>query len=211
MSIVRGRDTYHVGNLAPQLLSAAREMLEQVGPTKLSLRAVAERVKVSSAAAYHHYANRAELIGSLAAQGFDELADALARRDLHASGVQKLRAASLIYFRFARANPALYQLMFGPEFATGETIAALHTARERAFGELKSSIAEVLRCDPQAAEVRRAARAAWSYTHGLASLVIHGVLQIPAGVSEERFLDGTLQGFGYLFQLDNSDEKERRS
>ena len=59
----RARDTYHVGNLAPQLLQAAREMLEEVGPTKLSLRAVSERVGVSSTAAYHHYANRAELVG----------------------------------------------------------------------------------------------------------------------------------------------------
>ena len=73
----RARDTYHVGNLAPQLLSAARDMLEEVGPTKLSLRAVSERVGVSSTAAYHHYANRAELIGHLAAQGFRELAKAL--------------------------------------------------------------------------------------------------------------------------------------
>lgn len=202
-TVLRSRDTYHVGNLAPQLLGAAREMLEEVGPTKLSLRAVAERVGVSSAAAYHHYANRAELIGHLAAQGFCELAHALAQRDAHATGVRKLRDSSLVYFRFARGNPALYQLMFGPEFATGEMIPALLTAREQAFGELKNTIAEVLQCDVQTAEVRRAARAAWSYTHGLTSLVIHGVLQIPPGVTEERFLDGTLQGFGHLFQAGN--------
>lgn len=200
---VRSRDTYHVGNLAPRLLSAAREMLEEVGPTKLSQRAVAERVGVSSAAAYHHYANRAELIGHLAAQGFGELAQALAQRDMRVTGIHKLRESSLIYFRFARSNPALYQLMFGPEFATGETIPALLTAREQAFDELKSTIAEVLQCDVQAPEVRRAARAAWSYIHGLTSLVIHGVLQIPPGVTEERFVDGTLQGFGHLFQAGN--------
>lgn len=197
----RSRDTYHVGNLAPRLLAAARELLEEVGPTKLSLRAVAERVGVSAAAAYHHYANRAELIGHLAAQGFCELANALAQRDANETGVRKLRDSSLVYFRFARSNPALYQLMFGPEFATGEMIPALLTAREQAFGELKSTIAEVLQCDVQAMEVRRAARAAWSFTHGLTSLVIHGVLQLPEGNSEERFLDGTLQGFGHLFQV----------
>jgi len=197
---VRPRDTYHVGNLAPRLLSAAREMLEEVGPTKLSQRAVAERVGVSSAAAYHHYANRAELIGHLAAQGFGELAQALAQRDMRVTGIHKLRESSLIYFRFARSNPALYQLMFGPEFTTGEMIPELLAAREQAFGELKSTIAEVLQFDIQTPEVRRAARAAWSYIHGLTSLVIHGVLQIPPGVTEERFVDGALQGFGHLFQ-----------
>ncbi|HWU64851.1 MAG TPA: WHG domain-containing protein [Ensifer sp.] len=195
----RARDTYHVGNLAPQLISAARSMLEEVGPVKLSLRAVAERVGVSPTAAYHHYANRAELIGHLAAQGFDELAVALAARDRHGPGAETLRQSSLIYFRFARTNPALYQLMFGPEFFTGEMIPALQAARERAFGELRSTMAEVLTCPPDAPDVRRAARAAWSFTHGLASLVIHGVLQVPPNVPEDRFLESSLQGLEHLF------------
>ncbi|QXI26111.1 TetR/AcrR family transcriptional regulator [Pseudomonas vanderleydeniana] len=199
----RSRDTYHVGNLAPQLLDAARQMLEEVGPTKLSLRAVSERVGVSSTAAYHHYANRAELIGHLAAQGFRELGKVLVIRDAGSEGVQKLRNASLAYFSFARSNPALYQLMFGPEFAHGDMITALKVAREQAFGELKRIIAEILGLDVQHAEVRRAALAGWSYTHGLASLVIHNVLHFPVGTSDERFVDSTLQGFAHLFKIEN--------
>lgn len=199
----RSRDTYHVGNLAPQLLDAARAMLEEVGPTKLSLRAVSERVGVSSTAAYHHYANRAELIGHLAAQGFRELGKTLVIRDAHSEGVQKLRNASLAYFSFARGNPALYQLMFGPEFASGEMIPQLLVAREEAFGELKRIIAEILGLDVQDPEVRRAALAGWSYTHGLASLVIHNVLHFPAGTTDERFVDSTLQGFEQLFKAQN--------
>lgn len=202
----RARDTYHVGNLAPQLISAARAMLEEVGPVKLSLRAVAERVGVSPTAAYHHYANRAELIGHLAAQGFDELATALADRDRHGQTTETLRQSTLIYFRFARANPALYQLMFGAEFSTGEMIPALLAARERAFGKLRATMAEVLQSSPDSPEVRRAARAAWSFTHGLASLVIHGVLQVPVNVTEERFLEGSLQGLEYLFKTGDREE-----
>jgi AcrR family transcriptional regulator len=201
----RARDTYHVGNLAPQLMSAARAMLEEVGPVKLSLRAVAERVGVSPTAAYHHYANRAELIGHLAAQGFNELAAALADRDGHGQATETLRQSTLTYFRFARSNPALYQLMFGAEFSTGEMIPALLAARERAFFELRSTMAEVLQSPHDSPEVRRAARAAWSFTHGLASLVIHGVLQIPSNVTEERFFEGSLQGLEYLFKAGDGD------
>ncbi|MGH8351967.1 MAG: TetR/AcrR family transcriptional regulator [Pseudomonas sp.] len=197
---VRARDTYHVGNLAPQLLSAAREMLEEVGPTKLSLRAVSERVGVSATAAYHHYSNRAELIGQLAAQGFRELAKVIATRDSAATEEQKLREASLAYFSFARSNPGLYQLMFGPEFASGEMIPEHRVAREEAFGEFKRIIAEILALEVEAAEVRAAALAGWSYTHGLASLVIQGVLQFPANTSDERFVERTLQGFEQLFE-----------
>ncbi|BCG24592.1 TetR/AcrR family transcriptional regulator [Pseudomonas sp. No.21] len=197
----RARDTYHVGNLAPQLLQAAREMLEEVGPTKLSLRAVSERVGVSSTAAYHHYANRAELVGQLAAQGFRELGIALRREDKGNAGLQKLRDASLAYFSFARANPALYQLMFGPELGGDDLSVDYREARDDAFGELKRIIAEILGQAIDSAEVRRAALAGWSYTHGLASLVIHGVLQLPDSTSDARFVDSTLKGFEHLFQI----------
>ncbi|MGC5698847.1 WHG domain-containing protein [Pseudomonas sp. NFXW11] len=197
----RTRATYHVGNLAPQLLEAAREMLEEVGPTKLSLRAVSERVGVSATASYHHYANRAELIGHLAAQGFRELARELIAKDAQSPGSQRLRNATLAYFAFARSNPALYQLMFGPEFADGEMLAELQQAREEAFGELRRIIAELLERQVDSAEVRRAALASWSYTHGLASLVIHKVLQFPADTSNERFVDSTLQGLEQLFLI----------
>lgn len=154
-------------------------MLEEVGPTKLSLRAVSERVGVSSTAAYHHYANRAELIGHLAAQGFRELGTALRLEDQDSTGLQKLRDACLAYFSFARNNPALYQLMFGPESTSDDMPLQYREARDEAFDELKRIMADILGQDAASAEGRRAALAAWSYTHGLASLVIHGVLHFP--------------------------------
>lgn len=196
----RTRDTYHVGNLAPLLLSTARNMLDEVGLAKLSLRAVTERVGVSSTAAYHHYANRAALLAHLAVQGFHELAQAMADRDPKDPDEQKLRQATLAYVRFARDNPALYQLMFGPELSGNAggpaPLPELKAARDASFGELKQIIAELLDLDVNTAEVRNAALAGWSYTHGLASLVIHGVL--PAG--DERFVERTLQGFDFLFR-----------
>lgn len=176
-------------------------MLEEVGPAKLSLRAVSERVGVSSTAAYHHYSSRAELVGRLAAQGFLELAKVLRTKDRHDDGRQKLRNASLAYFSFARANPALYQLMFGPELADSEESYEFINARDEAFGELKRIIAEILGEEIDSADVRRAALASWSYTHGLASLVIHGVLHFPATTTDERFVDSTLQGFEQLFKI----------
>lgn len=194
----RKRDTYHVGNLAPQLLAAARQLLVEVGPSKLSLRAVSERVGVSSTAAYHHYANRSELLGELAAQGFRELGAALSRRAASASAAQKMRDGVLAYFAFARANPALYQLMFGPELTPEDLIPALLHARTEAFGELHRIIAEVLAKPVDSAEVRSAALASWSYTHGLAALVIHGVLPLPTGASDERFVEKALQGLSRL-------------
>ncbi|MFM6958585.1 MAG: TetR/AcrR family transcriptional regulator [Acinetobacter sp.] len=55
------RETYHVGNLEPQLLIQAKRMLEEVGPTKISIRAIAEQLGVSATAVYYHFANKDEL------------------------------------------------------------------------------------------------------------------------------------------------------
>lgn len=198
----RLRNTYHVGNLAPLLLQAAREMLEQVGPAKLSIRAVSEQVGVSATATYHHYSNRVDLLSHVAAQGFRELQNALQGRDHSINKLQLLRNGSLIYFQFARQNPALYQLMFGPELSNSEqnVVTELRVARDDAFGELKKIISEVLEKDIDSTEVRQAALASWTYTHGLASLVIHRVFHFPQELTDEDFIDRTLQGFGYLFQ-----------
>ncbi|MDL2199332.1 TetR/AcrR family transcriptional regulator [Halopseudomonas aestusnigri] len=194
----RSRDAYHVGNLAPQLLAAARTLLEEVGPTKLSLRAVSERVGVSATAAYHHFQNRNELISHLAAQGFAELAAALQRACSNGSGLDRVRAGSLAYLHFARSNPALYQLMFGPEFTDEALIPALQRERLAAFGELKRMVAETLGQALDSSDVRKASVAAWSYIHGLTSLVIHGLLPGAADNSDEHFVDRTLEGFTAL-------------
>lgn len=184
----------------PLLLGTAREMLEEVGPTKLSLRAISERVGVSSTAVYHHYSNRAELIDHLAAQGFRELAKVYANREKTGPKQQQLREGCLAYFCFARANPALYQLMFGPECATGEMTLALRTARKEAFDELRKTFADFLELDVETEEVHNTALAAWSYTHGLASLAIHGALQSLENMTDERLMDKTLQGLMHIFK-----------
>lgn len=198
----RSRNTYHVGNLAPQLMLVAREMLEQVGPAKLSIRAISEKVGVSATAIYHHYTNRIDLLSHLAAQGFKELEQALQTCEKNVTKLDLLRNASLIYFKFARNNPALYQLMFGPELSSAEKneILELQQTRDSAFNELKKIIGEVLEKDINSAEVRQGALASWTYTHGLASLVIHNVFNYSQDITDERFVDRTLQGFEYLFQ-----------
>ncbi|RDH10789.1 TetR/AcrR family transcriptional regulator, partial [Tsukamurella pulmonis] len=71
--------TYHHGDLPGALVSAAVEILdEEGGATDLSLRAVARRAGVSTAAPYRHFPDRGALISAVAAVGYRELAAALA-------------------------------------------------------------------------------------------------------------------------------------
>lgn len=68
------RKHYHVGNLESQLIDQAKKMLEEVGPDKLSIRAIAEQLAESATAVYHHFANKDELnVSHLAAEAFNQL------------------------------------------------------------------------------------------------------------------------------------------
>ncbi|MFP2961787.1 TetR/AcrR family transcriptional regulator [Myxococcus sp. 1LA] len=200
-SPARARDTYHVGNLGPRLLEVARRTLEEAGPLNLSIRAVAKEVGVSPTASYHHFATRKELLGHLAAQGFRELHDALnALGGASDRGSDLLERACVVYVDFARRNPALYQVMFGPELAGKDVVVELHTNRTAAFEQVKRILGRVIGPSAKPAEVQRAATGTWSYTHGLASLWVHRVLQLPDNTTVEQLVGRTLRGLAQVVE-----------
>lgn len=192
------RSTYHVGNLAPLLLAEARTMLAEVGPNKLSIRAVSERVGVSATATYHHFANKHALLCHLAAQGFKELHQSLRQRPNSSTPLSKMRAGCLAYFTFAQQNPQLYQLMFGPDIDAHTLPEECARARDAAFGELRQIMSEVLDQPLTSKAVFDSALASWSFTHGLASLVIHSVLEF-SPAEPERLVDKAMNGFIQIF------------
>lgn len=194
------RDSYHVGNLPAQLLCTARTMLEEVGSSKLSMRALCAALGVTPTAAYHHFKNRADLLAELACEGFKELAAVLNQTSANLPMHDKVSGFCLVYLDFARQNPALYQLMFGPEIAIENMPKQLVEARELAFNELESMVADLLKQPLDSAEVRSAALASWSYIHGLTALLIHEVLQRPVSLSDQQIIERTLSGLEVLFK-----------
>lgn len=194
------RPHYHVGNLAEQLLASARNMLEEVGVAKLSMRALCSALGVTPTAAYHHFTNRAELLAQLATAGYLELAEVLSEQSAALLMQEKIRGFCVIYLNFARHNPALYQLMFGPELVVAEMPEYLLKARQLAFSKLETMVADILSQPPDSPAVRDAALASWAYIHGLTALLLHGVLQHPSEMSEQRIIERTLAGFELLFK-----------
>lgn len=195
------RGSYHVGNLSAQLLTTARAMLEEVGSSKLSMRALCSALGVTPTAAYHHFTNRAELLAQLATEGFLELAEVLSENSAELPTQEKIHGFCLIYLNFARRNPALYQLMFGPELTAEAMPEQLCIARQLAFSKLEIMVADLLKSPLDSADVRNAALASWSYIHGLTALLLHDVLQRPSEVSDQRVIECTLAGFEVLFKV----------
>jgi AcrR family transcriptional regulator len=171
------RTGYHHGNLREALVAAAAGLVEQHGVSGLSLRGVAREAGVSQAAPYHHFSNKESLLAEVAVRGFGALRVAL----LGAVGgaathEDRMREAGRAYVAFALQNPALYRLMFGPEFCPKEDHPALGECSTGTLGMLIEMLAEGMeagafqRTDPIATSM-----AVWSSVHGLASLLLDKV------------------------------------
>ncbi|MEG1697673.1 MAG: TetR/AcrR family transcriptional regulator, partial [Acinetobacter sp.] len=198
MSKIANRKHYHVGNLESQLIDQAKKMLEEVGPDKLSIRAIAEQLGVSATAVYHHFANKDELISHLAAEGFNQLEKVLVQCQVNVENQNKMQILSRTYMLFAFDHPAMYQLMFGSQLAHSEMNGKLLTARKQAYAVVEQCVAEVLGQDIQSKEVKSAALAAWSFAHGLASLIIHNVFEMSEQISKDAVIEKALLGFNQL-------------
>ena len=163
---------YHHGNLRNALLTAARELLEERGPSSLGLREIARRVGVSAPSAYHHFPSLDAIAVGLAEQGAAEMAQCL---KVPASGDKgRLLRIGEAYVGFARANPALYRLMFGEGFpAASRSGEAVRDLRRRASETIKSALADRL----AEADLPVAGLYLWSVVHGLALLMIDGQVE----------------------------------
>ncbi|MBA4013481.1 MAG: TetR/AcrR family transcriptional regulator [Phenylobacterium sp.] len=161
------RRPYHVGNLRILLLDEARALLETGGRSELNLRALAGRAGIAAGSVYHHYASKAALLAGLAAMGFREMEASLREAAAHAE-TTPIRTTALAYFDFARAQPALYELMFD---ATLMGEADVAEARDSAFAVLQEVIAGAPSqqgVDPTV--IHKVALAVWACGHGAASL-----------------------------------------
>ncbi len=165
------RPSYRHGNLKTALLDAADALLDEGGAGAVSLREAARRTGVSANATYRHFADKEALLAALATRGFVELAETLVEAAAQAS--DPMAAMGQAYVRFALARPGRFRLMFGPTIADREL-----------YPELKDVVAQIRQMLLGAVQSRAApgddARArtlrAWSMVHGIAQLLLDGML-----------------------------------
>jgi AcrR family transcriptional regulator len=108
---------YHHGSLKPALVAAALAAVEKGGAEQISLRDLSARLEVSRMAAYRHFADKDDLLASLAALGFDMLC---ARYEAALAGPgdgrARLRAVVRACFDMGAERPGLFRLMFASDF-----------------------------------------------------------------------------------------------
>ena len=153
--------SYRHGNLPAALIAAARGLLDDGGPQAVGLRETARRVGVSATAAYRHFESKDDLLAAVAAEGFRELGATLAEAASRPNGQSAMGRA---YVDFAQRRRGAFRLMFGPILASRGQFPALQAAADALFAQLSGEGGEA------------AAFAAWGLAHGLACLIIDGVI-----------------------------------
>jgi AcrR family transcriptional regulator len=166
---------YHHGDLRRVLLAATDALLTEAGLEGFTLREVARRAGVSHGAPAHHFGDMRGLLSAYAAEGFAQLAAAMAHRRAAASArpVDQLIATGIAYVDYALAHRARFQLMFRSDRLDPDCM-KLAEAGDLAYSHLVDCIARI---DPGSdadavARRRRKSALAWSLVHGYATLMI---------------------------------------
>jgi len=149
------RRSYRHGNLPNALRAAARAILDEAGPDGVGLRETASRVGVSATAVHRHFTSKEDLLASVAADGFRELATAM---NMGATGSDPLGAVGFAYFDFALQKRDLFRLMFGPILVQRAKYPKLNEAASAVFGLLRRI---TVRADEWPHEDKVAGVAAW--------------------------------------------------
>lgn len=181
---------YHHGNLRQALLSHAFDVIAEHGTSKLTLRELARRAGVSHTAPYRHFANKTELLGSVAAEAFRHFRSFLEQHMAeHTDALERLEALCLGYVEFAVQHPDRFSLMFDPELPNKSIHEELQKTSMDSFQLL---INAVKTCQNDGilrdAHPEDFALTAWSMSHGLAVLYSEGQLRVRHGEDLEKIV-----------------------
>ncbi len=183
MAKSKQRESYHHGDLAAALTSAALKLIARHGVEGFSIREAAALVGVSPSAAYRHFADKAGLLAAVAKQGFAQLAfEAQAameaarkrHRSARAKAVAAFEAQGLAYVNFAVNNPEQFQAMFG-RYGAGsqQPVHNVCSADQSPYELLKRVLDELLLTKVVTPATRKDAELlAWSTLHGLANIML---------------------------------------
>ena len=180
---------YHHGDLRNALVHAAVDLAREGGPAAIVLRAAARRAGVSPTAAYRYFDSLPDLAGAVAQVAMAsmartmeaELARCTPTGDPARDALNNLRAVGRGYVRFALEDPGL--------FSTANTCPEGLESTASGVGDRGLSPAELLQqglagllavglLDP--ADVSAAATAAWASVHGLSTLLLGPMSDVPA-------------------------------
>lgn len=184
---------YHHGDLPAALLKAAAEILRNEGLAALTLRAVARRVGVSHMAPAPHFGDLEGLLSELAATGYRHFNDYLQRAQANPGERPIANATAQAYVAFAKAEPAMFLLMFRSErldFTRPALAEAASDAQKLLMRSAGGNTADFDNGGTNRMKLIGLAIGRWSVVHGFAMLLIDGRLN---GILAEPEFQGNVE------------------
>ena len=152
-----------------QIVTAARNLLEQHGQAALTMRAIAAEVGVKGPSLYKRVRDRSAVLRLVLDEVADELTVALDEAASTGDAVSDLRAMTSTFRRFALENPAAYALLFTPDPTLGSEVRA-----QRSSATLLARMADLVGPD----DALPAARTLVAWAHGFVTMELSGAFQL---------------------------------
>jgi AcrR family transcriptional regulator len=172
-----GRPKEHSEATRQALLVAAEKMVEQGGPSALSVRAVADEVGTTTRAVYSVFGSKDGLLEALAIRLFELLGDAIEAVPTTKDPLTDIVVASIKGFRaVALAHPSLYSLVFlrvVPDLQLGNEFAEVAQAT---FGRLEQLVLRAAKSHGFTVPPPQVANMIHALTEGLATMELRGAL-----------------------------------
>ena len=179
-----------------RILDAAKQLFVKEGFDNVSMRRIATRIEYSPAALYRYFRNKKEILSVLREEGFARFVERQTRaRETFPDPVERLRAGSREYIRFALSEPDHYHLMFSATCEQVDMDGEWAASSLRSFNMFRSTVTECAAsgrfgdADPGALVF-----ALWAQLHGLVHLIATGQVAVLSGGADlDRLLDRIIE------------------
>lgn len=104
---------HSVNDIPDRLIGATISLLASDGPSAIKARSVAAAAGMSTMVVYSYFGGVPELLNAVVDRGFNQIEDTFAQLPVTDDPIADLFAMALETLHYARANPHLYDAMFG--------------------------------------------------------------------------------------------------
>ena len=173
-----------------EIIKAALELTREKGFAAVSARALGEKLGTSSRPVFSHFANMADVQSAIVSAAND-VYQSYIKRETASGRYAPYKAVGMAYIRFAREERELFKLLFMRDRS--------HEVKDNPteMDELVALIAKQVGID--AASAKLFYLEMWSYTHGIAAMIVTGYLDWNEEFTSRALTDG-YEGLKQRFQ-----------
>lgn len=158
-----------------RLIEVAAELVDEGGPSAVTLREVGKRAGFSHNTPYKHFDSKEDLLACVAARELRTLTSAIHVAIEARQGLGRVEAAAEAYINWARIHPARFKMAFG-EWSIDHEV--LGQAAETTWNTMYQTVVQALDEEPQVTQNPDVVLSLlWALVHGAADLDLSGHLR----------------------------------